>query len=805
VYQKKITIFVIKLRPHDKHIIKNPYIGTPLGRGYLCRDFLFYTNLMTELTRCLKMLDEGFSLLTVGKNKQPNFAWKSQQSKQLTKTDFTNRYEYTGGTLKKNGDEIDPTNGVGYCTGFNDIEVIDIDLKVLPTLAKQTEWWDEYLSFLKDNIADFDDKFVIYKTVNNGYHIIYKCKTIGGNVKIASLKGHKQAIIETRGKGGYCFIYDRQISKLDYYNIQEISEKDREVLMQCSAFYDYKVEVVKHEPTKVEQKEYPDVEITPWNDFNDKTSMTDLISDEFTIVRSMRDKYIIKRHGADSPHSGYIYKDSNCMYLFTTGTRYDNEVLLSPYAVYTIKYHSGNFSASAKELYSKGYGSRIIKKVDIKPVESIKIDESNFDFPIEIIPENLRHYVLECNRTLDSSVDYMGCALIWLYSTMIGNSIKVEVKKGWIETATVWISVVGKAGLGKTPSLDNIIRPLMKANNREVRKYIKQMAKFQEYERLSKEDKKHSEEIKLPRKSQFIANDITLEALVELHEENNNSVGVFKDELAGWLKDMNKYRAGSDLEFWLSTWSGKSVSMNRKTAKSSFVSQPFIPVLGGIQPSILSTFYTDENKDNGFIDRMLLSFPELEVDKYNDSNIEKELIQWYDDSTIHFYNFIKNELIRYDNDGDIEPNIATFSEDAKAEWIRIFNDITKVQNDDNENEYMKSMLPKQKSYIPRFALILNTINGYENETDLHIISKESMLQAEKLSKYFISMAKKIKVSSSEVNKIKKVLRKNEDLSVKEQFEILYKSNPDLNKKETSELLNVSRTQIYKFIKEIDNA
>ena len=110
-----------------------------------------------------------------------------------------------------------------------------------------------------------------------------------------------------------------------------------------------------------------------------------------------------------------------------------------------------------------------------------------------------------------------------------------------------------------------------------------------------------------------------------MHEESDNSVGVFKDELAGWFKDMNKYRAGSDLEFWLSSWSGKSVSLNRKTAKSAFVEKPLIPVLGGIQPSILTSFYTDENKDNGFVDRMLLSFPELEIERYNDKEISKEI------------------------------------------------------------------------------------------------------------------------------------------------------------------------------------
>ena len=49
--------------------------------------------------------------------------------------------------------ELESTKGQGFCTGYNGLEVFDIDLKVLPTLQKQTEFWNEYLSFLQDNSA----------------------------------------------------------------------------------------------------------------------------------------------------------------------------------------------------------------------------------------------------------------------------------------------------------------------------------------------------------------------------------------------------------------------------------------------------------------------------------------------------------------------------------------------------------------------------------------------------------------------------------------------------------------------------
>jgi len=131
-----------------------------------------------------KLVDNGFSIIPVDENKTHLGAWKKYQTEARSK------------------DEIDLLTSplYGLITGYNDLEVIDIDLKVFSTLQEQNDFWNEYLSFLKDNIDDFDKKFSIYKTKNQGYHILYRCKNIAGNTKIARLQGHKEAVIESRGK-----------------------------------------------------------------------------------------------------------------------------------------------------------------------------------------------------------------------------------------------------------------------------------------------------------------------------------------------------------------------------------------------------------------------------------------------------------------------------------------------------------------------------------------------------------------------------------------------------------------------------
>jgi hypothetical protein len=312
---------------------------------------------MIELQKELKFL-EYFSVITIGESKIPNFPWKAQQSTKLTPEKFTEHFNYRGGIIKKDGEELAPTVGTGICTGFDFLECIDVDLKVFSTAQEQRDFWDEFIGFLRDNILDFDDKVAIYKTKNSGFHLLYKSKRVEGNLKLAKLKGHKEAVIETRGIGGYIFCYpDNKYSKLSYFDIDFISDNDREIIMHCAKMYNY------NEPQEIVitpkvKKEFNGNTKPPWTDYNEKTDILNLLSDDFTIPnKGNKSKHIlVKRHNSTSAYSGYVYKDSGCLYLFSTATIYPHEKLLTPYHVYAIKNHNGDFSAAASDLYKQGYG-----------------------------------------------------------------------------------------------------------------------------------------------------------------------------------------------------------------------------------------------------------------------------------------------------------------------------------------------------------------------------------------------------------------------------------------------------------------
>ncbi len=250
--------------------------------------------------------------------------------------------------------------------------------------------------------------------------------------------------------------------------------------------------------------------------------------------------------------------------------------------------------------------------------------------------------------------------------------------------------------------------------------------------------------------------------------------------------------------------SSASISLNRKTSKSAFVDKPMIPVLGGIQPSVFDEFTTGENKENGFVDRILISYPELQVNHYNANSIDVKIIEWYQGFVHQFQHTIHSLFLKFDDKGDIKPLTVTFGTEANKEWIRIHDAITDMQNSDDENEYMKSMLPKQKSYIPRFALLLNSLwSGLDDSVPAQVITKESVLRAEKLSNYFINMSKLVKQDVKEKNELLEAGR----MAGKDKFSMLkgmYKANPELNKTTASEVLGVSRKTVYNMLKQIQD-
>ena len=64
---------------------------------------------------------------------------------------------------------------------------------------------------------------------------------------------------------------------------------------------------------------------------------------------------------------------------------------------------------------------------------------------------------------------------------------------------------------------------------------------------------------------------------------------------------------------------------------------------------------------------------------YNENEMDPDMLQNYEDFIIAMYQHVKNKVVMYDNEQQIESIIAKFTKGAQKEFKRINNEITAMQ------------------------------------------------------------------------------------------------------------------------------
>jgi hypothetical protein len=99
-----------------------------------------------------------------------------------------------------------------------------------------------------------------------------------------------------------------------------------------------------------------------------------------------------------------------------------------------------------------------------------------------------------------------------------------------------------------------------------------------------------------------------------------------------WLNSMNQYKGqGSDEQYWLTAWNGKSIIIDRVGNPVPFdIKNVCISSIGSIQPHLLKELLRGNKKHNGFFSRILFAYPKNQS-KSLDNGIKpkEEVIKTY--------------------------------------------------------------------------------------------------------------------------------------------------------------------------------
>ena len=387
----------------------------------------------------------------------------------------------------------------------------------------------------------------------------------------------------------------------------------------------------------------------------------------------------------------------------------------------------------------------------VEPWQSVDADDLAFrPFPVDALPEPIRGFVAAGARAIGCDPSYLALPLLTAIAAAIGNTRRLELKRGWSAPAILWGAIVGESGTAKTPAFRLVMRPVwerqrkalerhaeaMKENEADLARWEKDMAAWKRDKNAASEPPKKPDP---PQAERYIVSDTTVEALAPILLANPRGLLLARDELGGWFGSFDRYagkgKAGADSANWLSMYNAESIIVDRKTGfpPTIHVPQAAVCVCGGIQPVIFQHALGIEHRESGLAARLLLTCPPRKAKQWTEADIDPSM----EAKLVLLFDRMHELQPLADNDGKYRPALVRLSADAKAAWKAYYNAHAIEQADLTGDT--AAAWSKLEEYAARLALVLHFTRwaaGDPNLTEPGTVDAASMNAGITLAKWF---------------------------------------------------------------------
>ena len=207
-------------------------------------------------------------------------------------------------------------------------------------------------------------------------------------------------------------------------------------------------------------------------------------------------------------------------------------------------------------------------------------------FPLDVLPGATQKFVVTQSDVI--GCDPSGLAMVCLanFSAALDHRFGLKMMKhgNWWARPALWVLLVGGSSVKKTPPMKEALHELHAIQNSLRESYELELAA------IKKADDGREPPPLPPR---YIVNDTTIEKLADILARNPRGVLVMRDELAGWIGQMDKYGgasrgASTDRAFWLQAYDGGTYLVDRINRGETYVPNLSVSFAGGIQPNRLA-------------------------------------------------------------------------------------------------------------------------------------------------------------------------------------------------------------------------
>jgi len=241
-----------------------------------------------------------------------------------------------------------------------------------------------------------------------------------------------------------------------------------------------------------------------------------------------------------------------------------------------------------------------------------------------------KQWILDRAESRSAPPDYIAASLLSVAAGLIGNSRWVSPWEEWVEPPALWIACIGNPSSGKSPAIDVLlthIRALEGELGPDFEDTLREYERDKEAARIKREDWQlevkeavnlgaqppdlptAAAEPERPARPRLVVSDTSVEQLARLLSQNAKGLTFHRDELSGWLGNMDKYGNG-DRAFWIEAFGGRGYTVDRVKYGGDSIHIPFttVSVVGGIQPDRLATLLM-KGDDDGLASRFLMVWP----------------------------------------------------------------------------------------------------------------------------------------------------------------------------------------------------
>jgi Protein of unknown function (DUF3987) len=239
-----------------------------------------------------------------------------------------------------------------------------------------------------------------------------------------------------------------------------------------------------------------------------------------------------------------------------------------------------------------------------------------------------------------------------------------------------------------------------------------------------------------------VVEDATVEALAVFLEDNPRGVGAFRDELSAWARAHDQYKSGgkgADRQFWLSAWSNRYASVDRKSRQEPLMlPRPFVGLFGAIQPAILPEI--GDGREDGLLDRFLFGYPRPKSSRWTDDEISREARNDY----ASLYGKLRRLHLETDDHGGPSPGRVVFAPDARAVFVEAVDNHREEMEEPGFSARLKAPWSKLEAYLARLSLILALCRSVD-EAAPERVEEGDVLGAVVLLDYFKVHARRVHV------------------------------------------------------------